>query len=127
MTAQLSHWHVTGEMAIGKGIKDASGRPANKRIGSIRIGYAAFHVGIMHLTNTDTKGHDSAVASKVAAGAPEEIEITAEMLEAGRTAYFRYDLDDSSEEIVTAVFRAMLSVYRFSALPSHGEHKPLRK
>ena len=38
----------------------------------------------MHLTNTDPKGHDSpSPPRQEAAGAPEEIEITREMIDAG--------------------------------------------
>jgi hypothetical protein len=65
----------------------------------------------MHLTNNDPKVHDSAVASKGVAGAPEEIEITAEMIEAGASA-LRCEIGDGgfywdADALASAVFRAM--------------------
>jgi len=62
---------------------------------------------IMHLTNTDPRAHDSAVASKEAVGAPEEIEITPPMLKAGLEAYALWDREDDWEYIVIDVYRSM--------------------
>jgi hypothetical protein len=65
----------------------------------------------MHLTNTDPKGHDLAVVSKETAGAPEEIEVTAEMLSTGAAALERYYLGDGrydlSDVCLAAVFKEM--------------------
>jgi hypothetical protein len=59
-------------------------------------------------------GHDTelAVATKVAAGAPEaEIEITPEMMEAGLIWLHSYNREaDIPEEIVTSIFREMSSL-----------------
>jgi hypothetical protein len=58
--------------------------------------------------------HDSAVAHDRAAGAPDdEIEITPEMIEAGRSALSRYRYEESNEEkTLAAIFRAMMSSSR---------------
>ncbi len=61
----------------------------------------------MHLTNTDPKREDSGAASKEADGAPEEIEITPAMIEAGIEAYRLWDRDDPTAWKVADIFVEM--------------------
>ncbi len=66
----------------------------------------------MHLTNNDPKGHESAVASKEAAGAPKEIEITPEMALAGGDCLDEFVREGSGlictpDYVAEKVYRAM--------------------
>jgi hypothetical protein len=63
---------------------------------------------IMHLTNNDLNGHDSAVASKGTAGAPEEIEITPAMIEAAADVIYNWPSFDVPEVISIEVAREAL-------------------
>ncbi len=74
---------------------------------------------------------DSRVAAKEAAGAPETaIEITPKMIAAGKAAYFTFDVEDNSEDIVASVYTAMANASSSASLraspratsPSRAEH-----
>ncbi len=80
-------------------------------------------LGIMHLTNTDPKGHDSAAASKEAAGAPGEIEITREMQKAGALALSTFEprFEDSGD-VVERIYRDMELVRRREG-PGSAAHR----
>ncbi len=74
----------------------------------------------MHLTNNDSKGHDSpSLPNSEAAGAPEEIEVTPEMLEAGVRESCLYDREDPKSWEVGAVYRAMEGVRRGAMATAH--------
>jgi hypothetical protein len=72
------------------------------------------HLGIMHLTNKGSKRHGEHVLvdDSASAGAPDEIEVTFEMAEAGGfilSDRFDQPLDWLTLDIATAIYRAMHS------------------
>jgi hypothetical protein len=67
----------------------------------------------MHLTYPDADGSLPSADPAGLAGAPDEIEITPEMIEAGVPFLFDYDPEFSNEkDVCAAIFRAMMEKSR---------------